>query len=301
MDKSQAPENQFYKRLMDNLYDGVYFVDDERRITYWNNGAERITGYRSTKVIGRLCNSNILNHVTESGQHLCEEGCPLLATIQDGTPREAEVYLHHAEGHRVPVLIRTAPIENEEGRIIGAVEVFSNNQILFKMRRKVDQLEQNILLDALTGIGNRAQSEIKIKSALGEYKQHGVSFGLLFLDVDRFKNFNDTYGHAVGDKVLQSVANTLRHNLRTSDTCGRWGGEEFIVILLDVNAQSLEQVAGKLRILISQSNLGDELTVTASFGATLARADDTFESIVQRADALMYQSKLAGRNRVTCG
>jgi diguanylate cyclase (GGDEF)-like protein/PAS domain S-box-containing protein len=301
MDIPRASEDQFYKNLMDNLYDGVYFVDRERRITYWNNGAVRITGYQSGNVVGRLCNSNLLNHVTDSGQHLCEEGCPLLATIQDGKPREAEVYLHHAEGHRVPILVRTSAIQNEEGKILGAVEVFSNNQTVFKMRRQVDQLEQNILLDALTGIGNRAHSEIKIKSALEEYKQHGVPFGLLFLDVDRFKIFNDTYGHAMGDKVLQSVAKTLRYNLRTSDTCGRWGGEEFIVLLLNVNAESLNQVAEKLRFLISQSSLGDELTVTISFGATLVRSDDTFESIVQRADSLMYQSKLNGRNRVTCG
>lgn len=301
MANSQATENQFYKKLMDNLYDGVYFVDDERRITYWNKGAERITGYQSDQVIGRYCHSNILNHVTEAGQYLCQEGCPLLATIKDGQPREAEMYLHHAEGHRVPVQIRTSPIHDDDGEIVGAVETFSNNQVLFKMRRKVDQLEQNILLDTVTGIGNRAYSEIKIKSALGEYKQHGVPFGLLFLDVDRFKNFNDTFGHAVGDKVLKIVANTLSHNLRIIDICGRWGGEEFIVLLSDVDNNGLVEVAEKLRFLISQSDVGDELTATASFGATLVRDDDTFESLIHRADSLMYQSKINGRNRVTHG
>ncbi len=301
MKNTQTFEDQFYKNLMDNLYDGVYFVDGDRCITYWNNGAERITGYQSANVIGRPCNSNILNHITEAGQHLCEDGCPLLATIQDGLPREAEVYLHHAKGHRVPVLIRTTPIYNEDGVIVGAVEVFSNNQALFKMRHKVNQLEKNIMLDALTGIGNRAHSEIKIKSALGEYQQHHVPFGLLLLDVDHFKKFNDTYGHAVGDKVLQSVANTLRHNLRASDTCGRWGGEEFIIVLHDVDNEGLKYVADKLRALIAQSNLGDGITVTASFGATLVRYDDSLESITNRADSLMYQSKVNGRNLVTCG
>lgn len=75
MKNTQTFENQFYKNLMDNLYDGVYFVDGDRCITYWNNGAERITGYQSANVIGRPCNSNILNHITEAGQHLCEDGC----------------------------------------------------------------------------------------------------------------------------------------------------------------------------------------------------------------------------------
>lgn len=279
---------------MDNLYDGVYFVDRDRRITYWNNGAEHITGYDSEKMLGSLCHQKLLDHVDNSGKHLCEDGCPLLATIQDGRRREAEVYLRHREGHRVPVLVRTSPIEDDQGQIVGAVEVFSNNQAVIKMRRKVDQLEQNIMLDVLTGIGNRAHGQIKINTALGEYRQHGKLFGLLFLDTDHFKSINDKYGHSVGDKVLQNVANTLNYNLRGADTCARWGGEEFIVLLLDVDQRDLELVAEKLRTLIVQSALtvdGQSLGVTVSVGATLVRQDDSVESLIQRADALMYQSK----------
>jgi PAS domain S-box-containing protein len=159
-------EDLFYKTLMDNLYDGVYFVDRDRRITYWNKGAERITGYPKIKVVGTFCHDNLLNHVIDNGKHLCQDGCPLLATIQDGSPREAEVYLHHADGHRLPVLARTSPIHDESNNVIGVVEVFSNNKSLFKMRRKVDQLEQAVLVDQLTDVGNRAYAELKIKSPL---------------------------------------------------------------------------------------------------------------------------------------
>ena len=98
------PENRnFDKDLIDNLYDGVYFVDRERVITYWNKGAERITGYKDRQVIGRCCGDNVLNHVDAAGVELCRSHCPLAACMEDGLPREVEVFLHHADGHRMPV------------------------------------------------------------------------------------------------------------------------------------------------------------------------------------------------------
>ena len=113
-------------------------------------------------------------------------------TITDGEPREAEVHLRHADGYRVPVLVRTSPIRDEQGNIIGAVEVFSNNQSLFKMKRRVNELEQDVFRDPLTGVNNRKLLEIKINSALQEYRQYQIPFGVLFLDIDHFKAINDS-------------------------------------------------------------------------------------------------------------
>lgn len=295
-------ESQFHKSLVDNLYDGVYFVDTERQITYWNKGAERITGYPADKIIGRFCNDNTLDHVTEDGHHLCTEGCPLLATIQDSEPREAEVYLRHAKGYRVPVLVRTSPIFDEEHKVIGAVEVFSNNQSLFKMKRRMNELEQSVFRDTLTGIGNRKLLEIKINTALHEFHHHQIPFGLLFLDIDHFKAVNDTYGHQEGDRVLQNTARNLTEHLRNTDICGRWGGEEFLAVLYNVNLKTLALIAEKLRAMIANSSiaLGEtRVSVTVSMGAALVRDKDTMATLVERADQLMYQSKQGGRNRVT--
>lgn len=298
----KIPQDNFHKQLIDNLYDGVYFVDLDRRITYWNKGAERITGYLAEFVEGTCCNQNLLSHVTDNGRHLCEDGCPLLRTLQDGQQREAEVHLRHAEGHRVPVLIRTSPILDEDQNIVGAVEVFSNNQSLFSMRRKITELERKALYDSLTGLSNRGFTEAKIKSALSEFHQHGVPFGLLMIDVDHFKRINDTHGHQMGDKVLQIIARNLSHHLRDSDTCGRWGGEEFVVVLMNVDVSRLRLVAEKLLMMIDRSTLnlnGSELNVTVSIGAALAQEGETFETLIERADALLYQSKQNGRNRIT--
>jgi len=292
----------FFKELLENLYDGVYFVDRDRRIAYWNVGAERITGHSPDHVIGTYCFDNLLQHITEDNRQLCHDGCPLLATIHDGQPREAEVLLLHADWYRVPVLVRTSPIRDKSDEIIGAVEVFSNNQTVIKMKRRVAQLENTVVYDALTTIGNRKHLEIKIKNALLEYQQLKESFGILFIDIDHFKQCNDTHGHNTGDHVLRAVANTLRHNLRETDTCGRWGGEEFLVIVFDVNSVELGIIAEKLRLLVEQTHIqvGEEIIhITISIGATLIQSNDTMESLVDRADRLMYHSKASGRNQVT--
>ena len=108
-------EKNFYKDIVDNLYDGVYFVDRDRVITYWNKGAERITGYSAKETLGRACRDNLLNHVTANGIELCKSNCPLAAVMQDGNPREAEVYLHHKDGHRVPIIVRATAMRDAEG------------------------------------------------------------------------------------------------------------------------------------------------------------------------------------------
>ena len=116
-----------YKTVLDNLYEGVYFVDPERRITYWNRGAERISGYPSEMVIGKSCSEDILIHVDDDGQPLCKRACPLTDAMHNREARSAEIYLHHADGHRVPVYVRATPLFDEQGQVVGAAEVFSEN------------------------------------------------------------------------------------------------------------------------------------------------------------------------------
>jgi diguanylate cyclase (GGDEF)-like protein/PAS domain S-box-containing protein len=298
-------EKDFYKKIIDNLYDGVYFVDRDRRITYWNQGAERISGYPAKQVVGRRCRDNLLNHVTANGIQLCQEHCPLAAVMEDGLPREAEVYLHHADGHRVPILVRATVLRDEEGKIIGAVESFSNNESLLNARRRLNELHQMTRTDSLTRIGNRQHVEGRIRAAMAEFETNRNMAGLLFMDIDHFKTINDTYGHDVGDLALCMVANTFRLALRVTDTVGRWGGEEFVAILQDVYSETaLFAAAEKVRSLIETSRLDineHSLNVTASIGATLLYSNDTPDSLVQRADGLMYRSKQNGGNQVTVG
>lgn len=306
MDQRKSDDRNFYKDIVDNLYDGVYFVDRDRVITYWNNGAERIAGYSAKDTVGHSCRDKLLNHITANGMELCTKKCPLTAVMKDGISREAEVFLHHKDGHRVPVVVRGTPLRDAEGNIVGAIETFSNNSNLIKARREVQKSRQVALTDPLTGIGNRRFAEGRLRAAIAEFDLLKRPTGLLLFDIDNFRQFNNNYGHNMGDQVLCMVASTFRNSVRTTDSIGRWGGEEFIAILNNIkeNEKSLLAVAEKIRSLVENSRLdvGDlSLAVTVSVGATFLQPDDTPESIVERADKLMYTSKQAGRNQVSVG
>ncbi|MGB7848529.1 MAG: diguanylate cyclase, partial [Candidatus Acidiferrum sp.] len=207
----------FHAKLLDSIFDGVYFVDAERKITYWNRGSESLTGYSASEVVGRHCYDNFLVHVDETGCALCTNACPLTSTILDGQRREAEVFLRHKLGHRVPVSVRVAPITDASGRIIGAVEVFSDVTAKKQIERRVHELEGIAFRDSLTGLPNRRYMELKVKQSLEEYQQFERSFGLLMLDIDHFKQVNDVHGHDAGDAILKAVSETLVKGLREDD------------------------------------------------------------------------------------
>jgi diguanylate cyclase (GGDEF)-like protein/PAS domain S-box-containing protein len=306
-----------YKDLLDNLHDGVYFVDRERRILYWNKAAEKITGYSAGEVQGRRCLENILRHMDARGVNLCKKGCPLAKAILDGQPREAEIYCHHKAGHRLLISVRVAPVRDAHGVIVGAVESFSDNSPKAAILARMQELEKLAMLDPLTKLPNRRYVEISLGGRLEELRRYGWSFGVLSIDLDHFKRINDRYGHQAGDDVLKAIANTLVNNSRTFDVIGRWGGEEFIGLVCNVDAKTLLAAARRLRGLVEESHVPlrpgsghgehgrtvpvrqETLRITISIGATLATPDDTLETLLARADQLLYKSKGAGRNRVT--
>jgi len=294
--------DQFRNTVLDSLTDGVYFVDRNRRILYWNKAAEQLTGFTSEQVLGLSCTDGLLRHVDQAGVCLCEKGCPLTAVMEDGRPREAHVFLHHAQGHRLPVQVRGAAIIGADDEIVGSVEVFSDDSDRLDTLDRLRELEQAALIDELTELANRRYFNRAIDASLAEYTRHGTPVGILLLDIDHFKRFNDTYGHEIGDRMLKLVARTLAHNCRAFDTPVRWGGEEFAVIADRVTVEQLHATAERLRQLIAASFLehgAERLAVTVSVGGTMVRADDNADSVLERVDNLLYQSKQAGRNRAT--
>lgn len=294
----------FYEKLLDSLFDGVYFVDLERKISYWNQGSENLTGYSAAEAVGRHCYDNFLAHVDGKGCPLCTGGCPLSQTMQDGERREAEVFLRHKSGHRLPVCVRAAPLRSPSGNIVGAVEVFSDVSAKEQAERRARELEKMAFRDSLTSLPNRRNTELKVRQALEECQEFGRAFGVLMLDIDHFKQINDLRGHDAGDAVLKAVSETLAKSFRESDIVGRWGGEEFVALLADVDQAMLHDLAERSRLLVASSRAmrgSDPLSVTISLGATLLTRSDSPDSVIQRADHLMYLSKARGRNRTTLG
>lgn len=297
-------ENDSYEKIIENLHDGLYLVDQDRVITYWNKGAEKISGFAASEVIGKSCSDNILTHADSEFNNLCIQGCPLAASMVDGKLRDAEVYMHHRNGHRIPVSVRVSTLTDKDGNIIGGIELFTDISNHETNKSRVKELEKLALLDNLTQLANRRYIESEINNRLEEKRRLNLSFGILFIDIDHFKQFNDTYGHDVGDKVLKFIANTFTSNSRSFDLYGRWGGEEFIGIIRNINEHDLITVANKVRNLVEKSYInhdGKILQVTISVGATLAIEGDNIESLIKRADVLLYKSKAAGRNCVTSG
>ncbi len=290
------------KQVVENLVDGVYYVDRNLKITYWNKAAERISGYSSIDVIGKSCEQDILDFIDSEGKQFNEGNCLLQQTMRDGVYREASVYLLHKKGHRVPVTIRSMPIRNLAGNIVGGIESFMESYTQSQVLQELWVANDVGLTDALTQLGNRRFCEMSLNTRIYELKSFNINFGVIYLDLDSFGQVNETYGKLTGDEVLMRVAKTLSGVLRKLDFVTRWAKDEFVVIIPKMNNEVLKKVAERLRILIESSYAVAEdsrVTVTASLGATVAQPGDTPELIIKRLQKLVTASKAAGGNRVT--
>lgn len=165
------------------------------------------------------------------------------------------------------------------------------------------ELQRQALTDPLTGLSNRRHYEMLFKREHERCRRHGSVMTLGMIDLDHFKRINDDYGHDVGDQVLKFVSEVMQRPLRHSDILGRFGGEEFILILPDTSLQQAEAIAERMRRALVEDALiqGDTLIkVTATFGLTQVRADDSdLQECVRRADEALYEGKRSGRNKVT--
>jgi len=286
--------NGLFKLILDNLLDGVYFTDPDRRITYWNQAAETLTGYSAKEVVGSLCADSILMHVDDNGCVLCEGDCPLSRAMVEGRPHRSDIFIRHKLGHRVPAEVRVRPVTGKDGAVIGAVEIFNDNSRQRAVRERATELTRLAFLDPASQVANRHYLDLQLSQQLEQHAKCGTPFGILMCDVDKFKTINDTYGHVSGDVALVTIAKTLANCLRASDVLGRWGGDEFLVILPGATKEVLERTATRCRMMVARSAVpvdGAEIKVTISVGATMVESGDSAESILTRADQQLYGCK----------
>ena len=167
-----------------------------------------------------------------------------------------------------------------------------------KAAAQAEVLARTAHIDDLTGAYNRRHLDQTLQQAIEQAQRYARPLAAILLDIDSFKRVNDTYGHAAGDAVLIGTARVIRQQMRTTDTFGRWGGEECLIIALETDRAQAHRLAERLRTIVAQQIYDQGGSVTASFGVAICRADDSAEALVGRADDTLYRAKRHGRNRV---
>lgn len=278
--------------VFESTRDGVVITTLEPRIVAVNPAYTEITGYRADEVIG--LNPSLLR----SGRHDRAFYQAMWAGLKQLGYWQGEVWNRRANGEVYPQWLTLSTVRDEAGEPSHYVGVFTD---LTQLKRSEQQLEHLTHYDPLTDLPNRLLVQSRLEHAIDQARRHRSRVGVLFVDLDRFKNVNDSLGHPVGDALIQAVATRLRGGLRDEDTVARLGGDEFLVVIEDLeSADAAASVASKLTRLVQepfQVGDGQEVIVSASIGVSLYPDDgDSATGLIQHADAALYQAKARGRD-----
>jgi len=288
--------------VLDQVQDAVVWIDKDRRIVALNKAAELVTGRDAASLMGKMCSEEPALFMDHGGVDICREKCPVAMTLEDGAPRNLEVYLQHKEGFRTPASLRIIPVFKEDGEVIGAVETFNSTAPKITLPLGLAELEKMGLVETETGIPSKQYLDMTLATRVEEFQKYGLSFGLIYVDIDNYGKILERHGRFNAGKILRTVARTLHKNIRFFDIAGRWSTEEFLIVLLNIDEGRLDIVANKLRLLVAESYITTEtgmLNATVSMGASLVLRYDTVESLIKRGEQLMMHSKWLGKNRVS--
>lgn len=291
-----------YQNLLDNLYEGVYYVDTDKRIKYWSRGAERITGYKSSETIGKLCSDDILTHKSLEGQDLCETNCLLSRTMSTGQVYKTEAYLKHKDGHLVHVSIRIAPMYSPKGNIVGVTQIFTDNKEHFQISKEDVKKYEDLFFDSVTKLPNKNYTDMILNSRFGEFKRYNWPFGVFFFQIDNYDKMKSIYGEKVREDILKKVTKIISDNFRPFDTLGKWSEKEFVVIIVNVDEERMVMLGERLVKLVEKTSLPvgkGNINLTISLGGTIVTLIDSVEILINRLKELTERSILKGGNCIT--
>jgi diguanylate cyclase (GGDEF)-like protein/PAS domain S-box-containing protein len=281
---------------LNSIGDAVISTDVSGNVTYLNVVAEGLTGWSRTEAAGRPFEAvfHIVDAITRETR-----SSPMDLAIRENravglTPN---CVLIRRDGMETAIDDSAAPIHDRHGQVTGAVMVFHDVSVARALTLKMSYLAQH---DSLTDLPNRVLLNDRLTEAVALSSRHGRRLGVLFLDLDRFKHINDSLGHAIGDRLLQSVSGRLATCVRTSDTVSRQGGDEFVILLWEIrHALDAMVTAEKILLALRAPYRIDqhELHVTGSIGIVTYPEDGTdAETLMKNADAAMYHAKDTGRD-----
>jgi len=292
---------EIYQTVLDKLQTGVYIVDRNRRIRFWNEGAEQITGYLRQDVVGRFLRDHLLTQDVVKDVD-SEPDDPINLVFRDGKPSTMDVSILHKDGYRVPIVLRTNPIRNSHGAVVGAAESFEKNRSASDWTRRQAGFADFGCLDAMTGVAAQSFMETQLRENLTIFAEHNIPFGILLVQIDRMDQFRASRGPGVVSTILRVIAQSVENCLRPTDLVGCWGANQFIAILLECRESEVARVGERVRKMIGQAEIewwGDRFSVTSPVGGAGCRAGDNAELLVARAAASLQESIEKGGNCVT--
>ncbi len=298
VDEQKFVERERAEVTLNSIGDAVLTTDTLGKVTYLNAEAEALTGWTRAEAFARPL-SEVFD-VTDGLTGQPAEDPTLLAIEHNRKVRMKGNYvLVGRGGAETSIEHSAAPIHNRRVEILGAVTIFRDVIVSRERRLQMLHLAEH---DALTELPNRLLLSDRLARSIALSRRYGRRLAVLFIDCDKFKHINDTLGHAIGDQVLRSIARRLTACVRESDTVSRHGGDEFLILLSEVDhAEDAGVIAEKIVQSVSEPHhiAGHELRLTVSVGISLYPEDgQDAQSLIMRADAAMYHAKNSGRNQV---
>ena len=295
LEEALFSEKERAEVTLECIGDAVICSDRSGKISFLNPVAEAMTGWRMQEAIGRPITE--VFRIMDAATGLAAEN-PMTIAI-GGNLRAllpANCALQRRDGSEIFIEDSVAPIHNREGLVCGSVLVFRDVTAARSLAAQIAHLAEH---DSLTGLPNRLLLKDRLGQAIARAHRNGGLLAVLFLDLDGFKHVNDSLGHVVGDQLLQSVAKRLESCVRAPDSLSRQGGDEFVVLLQEVqHPDDAAVTASRLLTAVGRTHVIGyrELHITASIGASIYPVDGLdAETLIQNADTAMYQAKEAGR------
>ena len=296
----QDPE--IYRDILDGLQIGVSVLDLQKRIVFWSEGAEQITGYGRIDVLGHASADSILLHCNQISCEMCAEKCPLATALHEGKPVEAMSFIHHKAGHRIPVRTWAIPLRDKRGSIIGIIQTFEGEFALPGPDPNNRSMKEQGWLDEVTGLPNQAVMQSHLRETLGTFTEVHIPFGVVSLQVHNLGQFRSSYGQGAARSILQVLARTLRNMVWPTDFVGCWSDGRFLVILMGCSEEALQTLTQRTLKTVSSATIrwwGEDLSVAVSIGSAGARAGDTVESLLLRAQPTFSDEQVALSVRAT--
>jgi diguanylate cyclase (GGDEF)-like protein/PAS domain S-box-containing protein len=279
-------QDEVFRTVLESLGTGLYILDRERKIVFWNQGAEKITGYQRHEVVGHLSRENILAHCNDVSCVLCGTACPVSQALLGGQRGEIQISLRHKAGHRVPVRLQAIPIRDSHGSVVYTAESFVEEYETSDLDTHRNNLAAHGCLDVLTGTPNHAFTLSHLRENLIFFQEYDLHFGLLCIEIREIDELRARHGREAVDVMLHVVAQTMKHTLRPDGFLGRWSENLFLAIMTYCENQELEKAARSVEKMVSCSGIqwwDDLLTVSVAVGHAMVRPGDTVESLLERA------------------